>query len=241
MSAAFPAASRRRKSENFSPQRIVARQDREHPRVWAALAIAGDRYADALAASKAWLRQSGVMPVHAFDQHETMLGQGTLAVEFEQQASAIDMLLVAVGGGGLIAGIAAWYRGRVKVVGVEPVAAPTLTKALEAGRPVDAEAGGVAANSLAPRRVGERGFPIIEAHVAAVALVTNDAIVQAQKALWAAARIVAQGAACGPTVRRMALHVLRKFRNHRHEANTTCVAMVKPRHSARGARLRSIA
>jgi threonine dehydratase len=156
------------------------------------LVIAGERYADALAASEAWLAQSGAMPVHAFDQDETMLGQGTLAMELERQAPAIDTLLVAVGGGGLIAGIAAWYRGRIKVVGVEPVAAPTLTKALEAGRPVDAEAGGVAADSLAPRRVGERGFPIIKAYVGAVVLVSDEAIVQAQKALWAAARIVAE-------------------------------------------------
>jgi len=156
------------------------------------LTIAGDRYADALAASEAWLAQSGAMPVHAFDQDETMLGQGTLAMELEQQAPALDTLLVAVGGGGLIGGIAAWYRGRIKVVGVEPVAAPTLTKALAAGRPVDAEAGGIAADSLAPRRVGERGFPIVKAHVAAVVLVTDEAIVQAQKALWQAARIVAE-------------------------------------------------
>ena len=156
------------------------------------LTIAGERYADALAASEAWLAQSGAMPVHAFDQDETMLGQGTLAMELEQQAPALDTLLVAVGGGGLIGGIAAWYRGRIRVVGVEPVAAPTLTKALAAGRPVDAEAGGIAADSLAPRRVGERGFPIVKAHVAAIVLVTDEAIVQAQKALWQAARIVAE-------------------------------------------------
>lgn len=170
-----------------SPAKIASIRDSG-----ADLAIVGDRYADALAASEAWLVQSGAMPVHAFDQDETMLGQGTLAMELEQQAPAIDTLLVAVGGGGLISGIAAWYRGRVKVVGVEPVAAPTLTKALAAGRPVDAEAGGVAADSLAPRRVGERGFPIIKAHVAAVVLVSDEAIVQAQKALWRAARIVAE-------------------------------------------------
>jgi len=156
------------------------------------LVIAGDLYADALAASEAWLAQSGAMPIHAFDQDETMLGQGTLAMELEQQAPAIDTLLVAVGGGGLISGIAAWYRGRIKVVGVEPIAAPTLTKALAAGRPVDAEAGGVAADSLAPRRVGDRGFPIIKAHVAGVVLVTDEAIVQAQKELWRTARIVAE-------------------------------------------------
>jgi threonine dehydratase len=156
------------------------------------LTIEGDRYADALAASETWAAQSGAMPVHAFDQDETILGQGTLGMELEQQAPAIDTLLVAVGGGGLISGIAAWYRGRIKVVGVEPFAAPTLTKALQAGHPVDAEAGGVAADSLAPRRVGERVFPIVKAHVAGVVLVSDEAIVQAQKALWQAARIVAE-------------------------------------------------
>jgi threonine dehydratase len=156
------------------------------------LAIEGDRYADALAASEAWTEKTGAMPVHAFDQDETMLGQGTLGMELEEQTSSLDTLLVAVGGGGLIAGIAAWYGGRIKVVGVEPVAAPTLTKALAAGRPVDAEAGGVAADSLAPRRVGERVFPIVKKYVHGVVLVSDDAIVQAQKALWQAVRIVAE-------------------------------------------------
>jgi threonine dehydratase len=123
------------------------------------LTVEGDRYADALAASQAFARQSGALPVHAFDQEETMLGQGSIGMEMEVQAPDIDTLLVAVGGGGLIAGIAAWYAGRIKVVGVEPFAAPTLTKALQAGRPVDAEAGGLAADSLAPRRIGDRVFP----------------------------------------------------------------------------------
>lgn len=156
------------------------------------LAIEGDRYADALAASEAWADKTGAMPVHAFDQDETLLGQGTLGLELAQQAPSIDTLVVAVGGGGLIGGIAAWYGGRVKVVGVEPSAAPTLTKALAAGRPVDAEAGGVAADSLAPRRIGERVFPIVKKHVHGAVLVTDEAIVQAQTALWRAVRIVAE-------------------------------------------------
>lgn len=156
------------------------------------LTVEGERYADALAASEAWERKSGAMPVHAFDQDETLLGQGTLGLELEEQVPALDTLLVAVGGGGLIGGIAAWYAERVKVVGVEPFAAPTLTKALAAGRPVDAEAGGVAADSLAPRRVGEHVFPIVKKYVHGVVLVTDEAIVQAQKALWQAARIVAE-------------------------------------------------
>jgi threonine dehydratase len=156
------------------------------------LVVSGERYADALAASEAWVAQSGAMPIHAFDQEETLLGQGTVALELEQQAGDITTLFVAVGGGGLIAGIAAWYQGRVKVVGVEPELAPTLTRALAAGRPVDAEAGGIAADSLAPRRVGELVFPIVQRHVSATVLVSDDAIRDAQRLLWKTLRVVAE-------------------------------------------------
>jgi threonine dehydratase len=161
-------------------------------RYGADLVIEGDRYADALAASQAWARQTGAMPVHAFDQQETLLGQGTLAHELDAQAPDIDTLLVAVGGGGLIAGIAAWYRGRIKVIGVEPFASPTLTRALQAGRPVEAETGGLAADSLAPAQVGARVFPIAKRYVHGVVLVTDDAIRAAQVALWQTLRIVAE-------------------------------------------------
>lgn len=156
------------------------------------LVVTGDRYADALAASQAWIAESGALSVHAFDQEETLLGQGTLGLELERQAPAVDTLLVAVGGGGLIGGIAAWYAGAVRVVGVEPRGAPTLTDALQAGRPVDAEAGSIAADSLAPRRVGELMFPIARAHVERVVLVSDDAIRRAQQALWSAARVVGE-------------------------------------------------
>jgi threonine dehydratase len=156
------------------------------------LAVGGELYADALAASEAWVAQSGALAVHAFDQTETLLGQGGIGLELTEQAPDLDTLLVPVGGGGLIGGIAAWYAGRIKVVGVEPEASPTLERALAAGRPVDAEAGGIAADSLAPRRVGTLMFPIAQRHVARVVLVTDEAIRQAQKALWAAVRIVAE-------------------------------------------------
>ncbi len=158
----------------------------------AALAVVGERYADALAASEEWAARSGALPVHAFDQDETLLGQATLGHELEQQAGDIDTLLVAVGGGGLIGGIAAWYGDGVRIIGVEPEAAPTLSRALAAGRPVDAEAGGIAADSLAPRRIGERVFPIARRHVERVALVADAAIRQAQEALWQVLRIVAE-------------------------------------------------
>ena len=162
------------------------------------LVVGGERYADALAASEAWVRDSGAAPVHAFDQEETLLGQGTLARELAAQAPALDTLLVAVGGGGLIGGIAAWYAGGVRVIGVEPDGAPTLFDALTAGRPVDAATGSIAADSLAPRRVGSLMFPIARAHVERVVLVSDDDIRRAQAALWSVLRLVAEPGASAP-------------------------------------------
>jgi threonine dehydratase len=156
------------------------------------LVVEGERYADALKASDAWVAASGALAVHAFDQAETLLGQGTVGMELAEQVPELDTLLVAVGGGGLIGGIAAWYAGCISVIGVEPEAAPTLSRALAASRPVDAEAGGIAADSLAPLRVGTLMFPIAQQHVGRVVLVTDAAIRAAQEALWHALRIVAE-------------------------------------------------
>jgi len=164
----------------------------------AELVLVGERYADALAASQEWAASSGAMNVHAFDQDETLMGAGTLGLELERQAGALDEVLVAVGGGGLIGGVAAWFTDRLKVVGVEPELAPTMTRALEAGRPVDAPAGGIAADSLAPRRVGERAFAIAQRHVKQVVLVTDEAIAQAQLALWSTLRIAAEPGGAAP-------------------------------------------
>ena len=132
------------------------------------------------------------MPIHAYDQIETLLGQGTVGLEFEQQYPRLDTLLVGVGGGGLIGGIAAWYAGKIKLIGVEPKAAPTLANAFNAGHPVDSPAGGIAADSLAPKRVGELMFPIADKYVEKVILVTDDEIVQAQQALWSVLRVVTE-------------------------------------------------
>jgi threonine dehydratase len=156
------------------------------------LEIVGDRYADALAASEQWAAQSGALPVHAYEQVETLLGQGSVGLEFEEQDPNLDSVLVAVGGGGLIGGIAAWYAGRTKVVGVEPELCPTLKMAMAAGRPVDAPSGGIAADSLAPKRVGELMFPIAEAFISGVVPVPDEAIAAAQAALWDVLRVVAE-------------------------------------------------
>jgi threonine dehydratase len=156
------------------------------------LVITGDRYAEALAASEQWASESGAMSIHAYDQRETLLGQGTVGLEFEAQAPDLDTILVAVGGGGLVGGVAAWYGGRVRIIGVEPENAPTLTNALAAGRPVDSPAGGIAADSLAPKRVGELMFPIAQAWVDRVLLVSDEAIQDAQAVLWDRLRIAAE-------------------------------------------------
>lgn len=162
----------------------------------AELVVIGDRYADALAACEAWIAQSGALSVHAFDQPETLLGQGTLGRELEQQTPQLDTVLIAVGGGGLIGGVAAWYEGRARVIGVEPTGAPTLTMALQAGHPVDAPAGSIAADSLAPRQVGALMFPIAQRYIARTVLVGDDDIRRAQRMLWDVLRVVVEPGGC---------------------------------------------
>jgi threonine dehydratase len=161
-------------------------------RLGAQLVVGGERYADALAASQQWIQSSGALEIHAYDQLETLTGQGTLGLEIERQCPQLDTLLIAVGGGGLIGGVAAWFRGRVKLISVEPLAAPTLARAIAAGRPVDAEAGGIAADSLAPRRVGDLMFPLAQKFVSETVLVEDDAIRDAQRQLWQNLRIAAE-------------------------------------------------
>lgn len=158
----------------------------------AELVVHGKAYADALALSERYVAESGARAIHAYDQPATLIGQGTLGLEIEEQKPDLDTLLVAVGGGGLIGGIAAWYEGRVRIVGVEPELAPTLHMAMAAGKPVDAPAGGIAADSLAPRQVGQLMFQIAKRHVAEVVLVPDEAIREAQRRLWERVRVVAE-------------------------------------------------
>jgi len=156
------------------------------------LVVGGARYAEALAASERFAQETGALQIHAFNQEETLVGQGTLGLEIEADLPEIDTLLVAVGGGGLIGGIAAWYAGRIRIIAIEPEGAPTLHRAFEAGHPVDAPAEGIAADSLAPKRVGEMMFPIAEAFVERSILVSDDDIIAAQKALWDRVRIISE-------------------------------------------------
>jgi threonine dehydratase len=154
--------------------------------------VIGSAYAEALAASQQRAAETGALSIHAYDDSRVLAGQGTLGMELEEQISGLDTLLIAVGGGGLIGGVAAWYQSRVRLIGVEPELAPSLFKALEAGKPVDVEVSGVAADSLGARRVGELMFPIAQKHVERVVLVKDDHIREAQKTLWRKLRMIAE-------------------------------------------------
>lgn len=154
--------------------------------------VDGARYADALANCEAHQAATGAISIHAYDAAETIAGQGTVAAEWEADTGGIDTVLVAVGGGGLIAGIAAWFEGRVKVVGVEPETACALHAALAAGHPVDVPVDGVAADSLGAKRTGARNLAIAQRHVDGVVRVPDQAIVDAMARLWKTARIVTE-------------------------------------------------
>src|SRR5262249_50734617 len=152
----------------FVPSISAATKRQRIAEMGAELIIAGERYADALAASREFAARTGALEIHAYDQPGTLLGQGSVGLEIEEQcsgSSGLDRVLVAGGGGGLIAGMAAWFEGRTRLIAVEPRAAPTLYRAFEAGHPVDAEAGGIAADSLAPRQVGALMFPLAQKFV----------------------------------------------------------------------------
>lgn len=154
--------------------------------------VTGRDYAEAFAASAARQVETGALVVHAYDQPEILAGQGTVAREFEAQAPDLDTVLVAVGGGGLIGGMAAWYAGRARVIGVEPGTSCALAAALRAGAPVDVEVSGIAADSLGARRIGRLAFEAAGRYVERVVLVSDDAIREAQRTLWRQLRVVAE-------------------------------------------------
>lgn len=176
----------------FVPKVAAATKQQRIRDLGAELIVAGELYNDALQASQEFVASSGALPIHAFDQPETLLGQGSVGLELERNGVQFDTLLTGVGGGGLIGGIAAWFAGKVRIIAVEPHAAPTLQRALEAGRPVDAPAGGIAADSLAPRRVGEIMFPIAQRFIERVVLVEDAAIKAAQRSLWSVLRLASE-------------------------------------------------
>jgi threonine dehydratase len=164
----------------------------------ARVTVAGEAYADALAACLARQRESGALLTHAYDQVEVVAGAGTLGREIEAQGGLPDTVLVSVGGGGLIGGLAAWFAGRVRVVALEPGRAPTLFRAREAGEPVDVEVGGIAADSLGARRIGGFAWDVARRHVHDALLLDDTAIRAAQSWLWREMKLAVEPAAALP-------------------------------------------
>lgn len=154
--------------------------------------VAGNNYAEALAASRERAVQTGAVAIHAYDDARVLAGQGTLGMELEEQVRGLDSVLIAVGGGGLIGGVASWYQERVRVIAVEPERAPTLHNSLAAGHVVEVETGGVAADSLGARRVGDLMFPVAQKFVPQSVLVSDEQIVEAQRTLWQHLRLIAE-------------------------------------------------
>ena len=149
-------------------------------------------YDEASAVARERQTETGALWMHPFDQPEVVAGGGTVGMEIASQVPDADSILVAIGGGGLIAGIAAWFRGDVRVVGVEPAACPTMHAALEAGTPVEVQVGGVAADSLGPRVVGDIAFDLARSFVDRVVLVPDDSVKEAQRRLWNELHLIAE-------------------------------------------------
>lgn len=148
------------------------------------LVVVSGAYADALNQALAYEAETGAMQIHAYDAPATVAGQGTVASEWEDQGLDADTVLIAVGGGGLIGGAMAWFDGRRRVVAVEPETSCALNAALKAGEPVDVDVSGVATNALGARRIGQICFDLAVSSGGGSVLVTDAAIMDAQKALW---------------------------------------------------------
>lgn len=189
---AFAAQSLGHKAEIFVPALASAAKIARIESFGATVNVVPGAYADALAAAERRMAETGALAIHAYDAPDTVAGQGTLARELDAQCTMLDTVLVAVGGGGLIGGVAAWFQNRVRVVGVEPVNCPTLQRAFTAKEPVDVEVGGIAADSLGARRIGTLPFAIAKDFVEGVVLVEDDAIRAAQNVLWRDLRIASE-------------------------------------------------
>jgi threonine dehydratase len=186
------------RAEVFVPESSSEAKRARLAQLGAVVTVRGASYADALAASLERQRTSGALLMHAYDQREVVEGAGTLAAEVEADAGVPDRALVSVGGGGLISGVAAWFAGCSRVEALEPERAPTLSAARAAGRPVDVDVSGIAADSLGARRIGEIAWAIAQRHVAASHLLADDAIRAAPRALWSELRLAVEPAAALP-------------------------------------------
>lgn len=192
IAVAYAAQKLGARAEIFVPSLATALKRTMLADLGARVVVAGDTYVEALAASEARAAETGALKVHAFDDAATVAGQGTIAAELESQLPGIDTVLVSVGGGGFIGGIAAWFSGRVKIVAVEPAQCPTLHHALQAHAPVDVSTGGIAADSLGCKRVGDVPFSVLASTVRDAVLVSDEQIRDAQRVLWDRLKIAAE-------------------------------------------------
>lgn len=164
----------------------------------AEVVVSGDVYVEAREAALTHAESTGGLMIHAFEAAETIAGQGTLAPEITAQAGRIDAVAVSVGGGGLAAGLAAWFGGEVPLICAEPALAPTLHAAIAAGRPVDVATGGMAADALGCRRIGDLAWDILSPAPVESCLVSEEAIRNAQRDLWNDLRLAVEPAAAVP-------------------------------------------
>lgn len=192
LAVAYAARSLGHRAEIFVPDTSPAAKIDRIREMGADVRVVPGYYQEASVVAHARQAKTGALAMHPFDQPEVVAGGGTLGLELSEQVPDADTILVAVGGGGLIAGIASWFRGDVRVVGVEPEGCPTLHAALDAGEPVDVEVGGIAADSLGPSRVGRIAFAAACAWVDRVVLVSDEAIRQGQRRLWRDVHLVAE-------------------------------------------------
>ena len=181
--------------EVFVPTISSAAKQSKLRELGAQVVVTGPAYSDALQACVARQQQTGALMTHAYDQPEVVAGAGTLALEIEAQGGVPDTVLVSVGGGGLIAGIAAWFEQRTRVVAVEPELAPTLFEARQAGEPVDVAVSGIAADSLGARRIGAIAWEVTQRHVRQSLLVPDAAIRHAQLTFWRQLKLAVEPAA----------------------------------------------
>ncbi|WP_085900087.1 threonine/serine dehydratase [Kiloniella majae] len=180
------------RTEIFVPEIVSPAKLAKLEQYGARINVVGANFSEALAACLECQKETGAKLLHAYDQQEIVAGQGTVGLEFEEQAPEIDSLLVAVGGGGLIGGVASWYRGKVKVIAVETEGTATLHSALNAGHPVGVSVSGLAADALGASLIGDHGFEAAQNFVHQSVLVNDVDVKAAQECLWNNYRQIAE-------------------------------------------------
>jgi threonine dehydratase len=195
IAAATAAAALGLRAEIFVPSISAAAKQKKLRATGATLHVGGRDYAEARDACDLHAATSGARIVHAYDDPDVVTGQGTLALEFERQAGKLDALLIAIGGGGLVGGVASWHQGATPVYGVESEGTGSMRAALDAGHIVEFPVHGLAADALGARKVGTIGFEAVRRHVRDVVLVTDPALREAQLRLWDALRLAVEPSA----------------------------------------------